>query len=57
MRRYPRSALRAVGGCVLAGGRLARPSGWDWLGGAAIAAVLALLVIVAHLRRRPGTPD
>ena len=57
MRHWPRLAARAAGGCALAGGRLARPSGWDWLGGAAIAAVLALLVIVAHLRRRPGTPD
>jgi hypothetical protein len=36
---------------------LPRPSAWDWLGGAVVAAALALLVIVAHLRRRPGTPD
>ena len=29
-----------------------RPSLLDWLGGALIAAALALLVAVAHLRRR-----
>ncbi|MCW2930343.1 MAG: secreted protein [Actinomycetia bacterium] len=34
-----------------------RPSLRDWLGGVLIAAVLALFVIVAHLRRRPGTVD
>jgi hypothetical protein len=32
-----------------------RPSTLDWLGGAAIAAALALLVVVAHLRERRGT--
>jgi beta-lactamase class A len=34
-----------------------RPSLRDWLGGALIAAALALLVVFAHLRRRPGTPN
>ncbi|HEX3955541.1 MAG TPA: serine hydrolase [Trebonia sp.] len=45
----PRSLLPRAGAL--------RPSLRDWLGGALIAAMLALFVIVAHLRRRPGTVD
>jgi hypothetical protein len=61
MHYWPRTALRAVGGCVLASGpsasRPLRPSAWDWLAGAIVAAALALFVIVAHLRRGPGPLD
>jgi hypothetical protein len=68
MRHWLRTTSRAVGGigpllAATANGApaaprpLLRPSVWDWLGGALIAAALALLVIVAHLRHRPGTLD
>ncbi|HEY6788088.1 MAG TPA: serine hydrolase [Trebonia sp.] len=45
----PRSLLPRAGAL--------RPPLRDWLGGAIIAAVLALFVVVAHLLRRPGTVD
>ena len=72
MGHWLRTAVRAAGGGALTSGMvlaaaapgppaaprpLPRPSVWDWLGGALIAAALALLVIVAHLRRRPGPLD
>jgi hypothetical protein len=36
---------------------LLRPSLRDWLGGSLIAGALALFIVVARLRRRPGTVD
>jgi hypothetical protein len=36
---------------------LLRPSLRDWLGGSLIAGTLALFIVVARLRRRPGTVD
>jgi len=57
MRHWPR--MSAPIAAALRGRPDLSPSAWDWLGGAIIAAALALLVIVAHLRRPPGpgTPD